>query len=564
SLVIGTPTTTGSSWFSVSDASDCSTPLTNGQSCEIEVTFTANSAADEKNGTLRVPSNATNGTVTATLKGEAVAAPPAPQAIIKLTPGGYNFGDVVAGSGSKDKAFTIANTGDADLEDLDFGLTGPAAFSILSDTCDATLGDGETCQVTVRFAPGTTGSKSATLTVTASNASSKSSNLTGVGITGGGGPNEPIAKVTPDEWDFGNEVVDGNHGKEFTLKNVGSAPLTGIAISTTGNSFSLVTSHPSYTCDDIVSDTLAPGDECVIRVRFQPPSQGAKTGKLKVASNATNGTVNVPLEGNGVPAPSDVVVSPNPFDYGSVAFGTTKNRKFTVTNNGGSPATVQNIAPTSGNTGRFTVLAADDDCTGVNLAAGGGSCEFIIQYKATANANSHNAVFTLSGTGFPNTPLQLAAQSSPRIDKIDGRISSNGDVSANYVGAGVFCATPCDAQTVSKDVQKGKTFNYRVRIQNAGNGKDGIRVQLTQSGSKAIVQSIKVLRNGNQDVTTQVTNGTYVVNNVNPGSNIYFWVQIKLKANAPVGKVNQIIVTGTSTSTTSIKDVLRAKTKAIN
>ena len=39
SLQVGTPTTTGSTWFSVTDFTDCAGPLLNGETCDIEVTF---------------------------------------------------------------------------------------------------------------------------------------------------------------------------------------------------------------------------------------------------------------------------------------------------------------------------------------------------------------------------------------------------------------------------------------------------------------------------------------------------------------------------------------------
>jgi hypothetical protein len=132
----------------------------------------------------------------------------------------------------------------------------------------------------------------------------------------------------------------------------------------------------------------------------------------------------------------------------------------------------------------------------------------------------------------------------------------------DYVGQGIFCSSVCSQQSVSRSVSRGQTFTYRVKIKNVANGVDSIKARLNQGGSKAIVKSIKVLLNGNTDVTSEFVNGGYTIRNLHPGSYAYFWVQIKLVPNAHVGNTNAIVITGQSVRQSAVKDVAQAETTA--
>ena len=76
------------------------------------------------------------------------------------------------------------------------------------------------------------------------------------------------------------------------------------------------------------------------------------------------------------------------------------------------------------------------------------------------------------------------------------------------------------------------------------------------------MKSIRVLLNGNTDVTSKFVNGGYTMRNLHPGSYAYFWVEIKLKPNAHLGNTNAIVITGQSIRQSAVKDVVQAKTTA--
>jgi hypothetical protein len=104
---------------------------------------------------------------------------------LTLSPSPHNFGSVTTGQSSATVAFTVTNTGQSSSGSLSAAsLNGadPAHFTITSTTCGAPLAASGTCTVNVRFAPVTSGAKSASLSVNATPGGTSSSTLTGTGL----------------------------------------------------------------------------------------------------------------------------------------------------------------------------------------------------------------------------------------------------------------------------------------------------------------------------------------------------------------------------------------------
>ena len=83
-----------------------------------------------------------------------------------VTPGtAQDLGQATVGTTGGGQTFTVSSAGTAALN-VGTVATGAAAFTVTDDTCsDAKLRAGETCTVTVAFAPATAGPASATLTI---------------------------------------------------------------------------------------------------------------------------------------------------------------------------------------------------------------------------------------------------------------------------------------------------------------------------------------------------------------------------------------------------------------
>jgi virginiamycin B lyase len=106
-------------------------------------------------------------------------------AVLAFTPSPGDFGLVTAGQ-SAAQTFTLANTGGSAVPELNVMLSGPAAFTVTTDTCTGTdLGPGKSCTVTVQFSPPGTGVVTATLTAVSKKAAVTATDpLTGTGAPG--------------------------------------------------------------------------------------------------------------------------------------------------------------------------------------------------------------------------------------------------------------------------------------------------------------------------------------------------------------------------------------------
>jgi hypothetical protein len=477
---------------------------------------------------------------------------------LALTPSSHDFGDVAVGA-SRSKVFSVTNTGSAGLTGLGIDISGDDLSVVAGDSdCDdvSALGAGDGCVIKVRYAPDELGTDGGTLTVTADGGLADSSGIDGTGIPAAtdDDPEPPIVAVDPDEWDFGSIEVESAATKTLTVRNTGEETLTDLALSVNG-AFSIVAGDS--TCDD--AGTLAAGASCAVTVRFGPAAVGSKSGTLKVRSaNAANGTVNVPLSGIATPHPSDVSVTPGSSDLGDVVFRGVRTRQFTVANGGGMPVTITGVTRTGSRT--YTVLEADDECADETLGEGE-SCTFRVRFQApSSTAGAKSATIHVTGTDFDEILVPLTATAEPFKAKVDAFVTSKADKPAKYVGIGVFCKSACSNQQATRTVGRGATFTYRVRIRNGANGVDDIRVRLYQTNSKSSIRKIRVLRNGNQDVTPKVMDGSYVAKDMNPGAEIYFWVRVTVAAHAPSDRVNTVVISGQSTRTPKAKDFVRART----
>jgi len=262
-------------------SNSCGSTLAAGASCTIAVTFTP-TAAGAASATLSVYDAV--GTQSASLTGTGAAAR------ATLTPASADFGSVNTGSLSA-KTFTLANAGNAALTITSVSIAGTnaASFTIGSNSCGSTLAAGASCTVTVTFAPTTTGTASAVLTVTdvvgAQNAA-----LTGMGTT----PTVPQAALSPTSASFGNVNV-GSTGsvQTFTVANAGNAALTISSVSVSGTNSSMFMIG-SNTC----GSSLSAGGTCSIGVSFKPTAVGTVSATLSVVDSV--GTQSASLSGIGI------------------------------------------------------------------------------------------------------------------------------------------------------------------------------------------------------------------------------------------------------------------------
>ena len=226
--------------------------------------------------------------------------------------GTNNFGLIAVGT-NLSRTFTITNTGNANLTGLGITIDGAdaALFTVTINPVGPVAPNGSTA-FTVRFAPVSTGVKTAALRIANNDSNNNPFHiaLTGTGtavITLGIGVQQPLGANLVNGVgtnNFGLVAVGTNLSRTFTITNTGNVNLTGLGITIDGADAALfiVTTNPVA--------PVTPNGSTTFTVLFTPVSTGVKTAALRIANNdSNNNPFNIALTGTGTAG--GIVVSTN-------------------------------------------------------------------------------------------------------------------------------------------------------------------------------------------------------------------------------------------------------------
>ena len=321
-----------------------------------------------------------------------VIEPPTPKMVV--TPSSQNFGQVEIGKQSSPKTFTISNTGNADLvvqnitpSSNEFKVQGSCIKTITANGSSSGGGKGSSsgsnsCSFSVVFTPSKSTPLNSVLTIR-SNDGTKTIRLSGTGIE----PPKAIINVNTTALPFGNvEIGQSPSSKSFTISNTGKADLKISAIGKGGDGFSV-----AHNCG-----TLKPNGSCQVTVTFKPTQAQPHSYKLDIKSNASNGTQQVELSGNGK-GQAQLSLAPNTAqDFGEIKVDESSSPKtFIIRNNGNVATSIKDIKST--NDGEFKVK--DDGCTNTTVSANGGTCTFKIVFEPKKGGPTQSRVIVSHDTG---------------------------------------------------------------------------------------------------------------------------------------------------------------------
>jgi hypothetical protein len=146
------------------------------QSCTAQITFTP-TASGTRAGTLSLATSASTLPLTVSLTGVGA------QSHLQVTPGSLSFGSLAVGA-SASLQLTLTDSGSATVSSIALAVSGD--YAITTPCAVTALAPGAGCPVVVTFTPTAIGTRSGTLTVTSSDASSPALvPLTGTGIASG-------------------------------------------------------------------------------------------------------------------------------------------------------------------------------------------------------------------------------------------------------------------------------------------------------------------------------------------------------------------------------------------
>ena len=372
-------------------------------STTVSVRFTP-AAAGARATTLRISSNDANeNPFDILLSGTGVSVPEitvinAPAALVD---GASNlaFGPVNRGS-NKVLSLIIRNAGTANLTGINAAFIGGSVADYAITTAPAvSLTPNSETTIGIRFAPGNAGTRMTTLRIASNDEDENPFDivLTGSGVSV---PEIEVINGTTPLVDGTSSFVYGaiDRGSEktlsLTIRNSGTASLTGIAASITGGSAA------DYAIITAPAASLAPNATSIVRVKFTPNAAGARAAILRIVSNdADENPFDIGISGSGINVPEIAVIhgktnlvnGPAIVGFGSVKAGTTKTITLTVKNAG---------------TAKLTKIAAS--------LSGGQASQFEITTKPAATLTDGDSTtvkitFTPTGKGPRSTTLRIAS-----------------------------------------------------------------------------------------------------------------------------------------------------------
>jgi hypothetical protein len=249
--------------------------------------------------------------------------------------GDGNFGSVCAGSWV-DQILTIDNSGFGPLaisgitsSTSDFLAPTVASYPLLVEV-------GASIDVILRFAPGSAGPKSGTITVTSNDPTSPQLiEVAGIGQA------PRLSIVVPDAGDFGPACVKAFVGEALILNNSGRCPLTVIAATS---------SSPEFVVPEVAAFPLliGSGGSLPLPVRFAPTSVGAKSATITIDSDDPAGPQTVTVSGI---APGGHLTVTGTSVFGGVKCETTEQRTVSLCNTGGCDLLITEVVLEHGHPG---------------------------------------------------------------------------------------------------------------------------------------------------------------------------------------------------------------------
>ncbi len=261
---------------SYTQTNNCGTSIAASGTCTIQVSFDPQSTG-AKNDFVTLTDSA--GTQQVTLTGTGVAATG-----ITLNPPSIAFGSQTVGAKTTTPVTVTNNTAAAiSITSIAITPTGTVSYT-QTNNCGSSIAASGTCTIQVSFDPQSTGSKTASVTLT-DTAGTQTVALTGTGVASS-------IVLSPTSIPFGSQTVGTKTTVPVTVTNSSPAAITinSIAITPVGT--------VSYTQTNNCGSSIAASGTCTIEVSFDPQSAGAKNDFVTVTDSA--GTQQVTLTGTGV------------------------------------------------------------------------------------------------------------------------------------------------------------------------------------------------------------------------------------------------------------------------
>jgi hypothetical protein len=532
-LALGSGTMTGTDPAAfVKTVDSCSNAtLDVGASCQVTLLFKPTTVGT-KTAVFRITDNSPTSPHDVALTGTGIA----PVATLNKT--SLTFNPQLVGTTSTNMGFVVKNTGAGALvigtPTIDGANAGDFVFGPGNTCAGASLAANATCQVLVRFAPTTTGTRTASVTIPTNAAGSPSTvALSGTGIA-------PQADVTPTSIDFGIGTVGVSSGPQVvTLANQGTADMHVSGLSLSGAAPGDFTTSG----DTCTGATVAPDASCTVSVSFKPTATGSRGASLTFATDSAVAAV-VALSGVGIP-PADLKILATGSVYagrdhlvtGTVdAPGDQMVYKLGVLNEdtvahtfrirltkSGSPATAE--VWTSG----FGAKALPTDGDGFFVTPSIGAKKVVVFTLRVTPTAPGQTISSVDADLLTDSGLLIEGVRTQTNTAAPASGTSSFDLFAKQ-GTQPYVGGPVDGQTTTAPaLNVGQTATFTLRLKNDGTTAQQIGLKVTDMDGCAgsFTVAVKV---GVKVWTTEAFAGTYLTPSLAPGKVTQATVTVKRTA----------------------------------
>ncbi len=230
-------------------------------------------------------------------------------------------------------------------------------------------------------------------------------------------PDEGQLDADPPVLVFPDTQVGDTAVQTVTLSNSGEAALEIDGAALTGDDV--------FVHDLALPQTLEPGATQGFSVSFTPDAAADFEAILTLSHDGGNSPLQVSISGAGAAPALDLVPNPGQVDFGGLVAGSASEpESISLTNTGEGPVTIGNLGIGGGEAGDFSLDAATDSCSGIELTVGQ-DCSFAVQFQPTETgsrsaqvdvpSNAGDLVVALQGQGLDALDLQIEAAPNPAI-----------------------------------------------------------------------------------------------------------------------------------------------------
>jgi len=375
----------------------CGTTLAPTNSCDIEVEFTPTSTG-LLTDTISMQYN--NGATLVTSDRDVQGTGIAPALLaVSDGPGNYDYGTVPTSLVTV-HTFTISNSGGSTaLGIAGSGLAAPftfvgGVFPGGAGTCVGTLAAAASCTIEVQYNPVAISAGDTDVILIDYNDGAASQQATR-GVDGIAVAPALITISESDPFNFGTLATGATNNHTFTLTNAGGFQASSISEVGIAAPFLFFGGSFPGTGGDCTSNLNA-GATCDIVIQYGPSTSAVHNDSIDVSYNDGVNTQNSlrAITGTGVLPALLTISESDPYDYGTVAIGSSSTNAFVVSNSGEHQATAMTEIS----------LTAPFQFVGGTFPGIGGTC--------TASLNPSTSCtlfveFSPTGTGISNDDIQL-------------------------------------------------------------------------------------------------------------------------------------------------------------